>query len=149
MPALDPSTDRPDVLSADDLPDEVATLKRLVLELLASLREERRDKEALRHRLDLLLRRLSGPRGERFAPNQPWLCAELAPGADPPASAAAAPPQPTPRPKRRCRPHGRRRLPEHLPRESCPHELTEAERLCPHCGRPRVDIGVDQSAQLD
>ncbi len=149
MPPPDPTTDRPDMLTADDLPDDVATLKRLVLELLASLQEERQDKEGLQHRLDLLLRRLYGPRGERFAPNQPWLFAELATGADSPATAAAAPSEPSTRPKRRCRPHGRRRLPEHLRREACHHELTAAERLCPHCGRLRVDIGVDKSEQLD
>ena len=149
MPPPDPITDRPAVLTADDLPDDIATLKRLVLELMASLQEERQDKEALRHRLDLLLRRLYGPHGERFAPNQPWLFAELATGADNPAPAAAAPSEPPARPKRRCRAHGRRRLPEHLRREACHHELTEAERLCPHCGRLRRDIGVDKSDQLD
>jgi transposase len=149
MPPPDTTTDRPAGLTAADLPDDVATLKRLVLELMASLQEERHDKEAIRHRLDLLLRRLYGPRGERFAPNQPLLFAELAPGADGPATAATAPSEPPPRPQRRCRPHGRRRLPEHLRREACHHELTEAERLCPHCGRPRRDIGVDRSEQLD
>src|ERR1700736_5917711 len=149
MPPPDTTTDRPAGLTAADLPDEVATLKRLVLELMASLQEERQDKEALRHRLDLLLRRLYGPRGERFAPNQPLLFAELAAGADGPATATAAPSEPPARPKRRCRPHGRRRLPEHLRREACHHELTEAERLCPHWGCPRRDIGVDRSEQLD
>ena len=149
MPSTDPSADQTDVLTADDLPDDVATLKRLVLELMTSLQEERQDKEALQHRLDLLLQRLYGPRGERFTPNQPWPFAELATGADSPATAAASPSAPSTRPKRRCRPHGRRRLPEHLRREPCHHELTEAERLCPHCGRLRVDIGVDKSEQLD
>ena len=62
--------------------------KRMVLELLASLHERDRDNEALRHRLNLLLRRLYGPRGERFDPNQPLLFAEMAEGQD---TAAAAP----------------------------------------------------------
>jgi hypothetical protein len=51
-------------------PPPTATLKRMVLELLASLHEGQRDNEALWHRVDLLLRRLYGPRGERFNPNQ-------------------------------------------------------------------------------
>jgi transposase len=135
-------------LTAADLPADVATLKQLVLELLASLQEERQDKEAFRHRLDRLLRRLYGPRSERFDPNQPWLFAELAPAVATPAP-AETPSEPTPRSPRRCRPHGRRRLPEHLHREPCHHELTEAERRCPHCGRLRLDIGVDTSEQLD
>jgi transposase len=135
-------------LTAADLPDDVATLKHLILELLISLREERQDKEALRHRIDLLLRRLYGPRGERFDPNQPWLFAELATAVDT-AATAQTPSEPTAPSPRRCRPHGRRRMPEHLRREPCHHELTQAERLCPHCGHPRVDIGVDKSEQLD
>jgi transposase len=135
--------------AADQLPGDVATLQRLVLELLASLQQQQRDNEALRQRLDLLLRRLYGPRSERFAPNQPLLFAEMATGADTTADTASAPTAPTARPQRRCQPHGRRRLPDHLRREPCHHELTEAQRLCPSCGQLRVDIGVDKSEQLD
>src|SRR5947209_5544897 len=128
--------------AAAPLPDDVATLQRLVLELLDSLRQHQRDNESLRHRLDLLLRRLYGPRSERFDPDQLLLFAERLAGADPTVSPEPEP-APAPAPKRRCRPHGRRRLPPHLPRESRHHELTEAERLCPRCGQLRGDIGVD------
>jgi hypothetical protein len=62
----------------------------MVVELLATLQERERANEALRHRLDLLLRRLYGPRGERYDPNQPWLVADLAPPPDRPAAPAAA-----------------------------------------------------------
>jgi len=133
--------------AVEHLPDDPATLKCLILELLASLQERDRDNETLRHRLDLLLQRLYGPRGERFDPNQLLLFAELAAGPD----TTAAPTEPaaeTPSP-RRCRPHGRRRLPENLPREPRHHELPEAARLCLNCGQLRVDIGVDKSEQLE
>jgi transposase len=95
-----------------------------------------------------LLRRLYGPRGERFDPSQPLLFAETAAGQD---TATAVPTEPaaTAQPKRRCRPHGRRRMPENLPREPRHHELSEAERACPACGQMRVDIGTDRSEQLD
>src|SRR6516225_5390615 len=103
MSVADPAAAGLPPSAAEQLPDDAATLKRMVLELLASLLEERRDKEALRHRLDLLLRRLYGPRGERFDPNQSLLFPEMAAGQD-----AAAPTEPAPpdKPKRRCRPHG-------------------------------------------
>jgi transposase len=133
--------------SAEQLPDDVGTLKRMVLELLASLHERDCDIEGYRHRIDLLLRRLYGPRGERIDPNQLLLFAEMTAGQDtapaPTESAAAA------EPRRRCRPHGRRRLPDNLPREPQHHELPEAERACPACGQVRVDIGTDRSEQLD
>jgi transposase len=130
------------------LPDDAATLKRMVMELLASLHQSQRDNEGLRHRLDLLLRRLYGPRGERLDPNQPLLFAQTAAGQD---AATSAPAEPTAgtKLKRRCRPHGRRRMPENLPREPRHHELPEAQRVCQGCGRLRLDIGADRSEQLD
>src|SRR5262249_45820405 len=113
----------------EQLPDDPATLKHMVLELLATLQEERRDKEALRQRLDQLWRRLSGPPPEGVPPAPP-----------PPRDAGAAPAaEATVRPRRRATPHGRRPLPEGLPRRVVQHELTAAERLC-SCGQVRVRI---------
>ena len=83
----------PEPITADHLPDDVATLQRMIVELLATLQQRERDNEALRHRLDLLLKRLYGPRGERYDPNQPWLFADLAAAPDSPA-APAEPGQP-------------------------------------------------------
>lgn len=141
VPATPPNTREP-------LPEDVATLQSLVRELLASLRQQQQNYEALRHQLDLLLRRLYGPRTERFDPNQQLLFEEPASAADtttlPSGEARAAPVSP-----RRCRPHGRRRLPDNLPREVRHHELPEAARLCAHCGHRRSDIGVDKSEQLE
>src|SRR5215472_11908701 len=146
MSLADPAAGLPPT-TAEQLPNDTATLKRMVLELLASLHQRDRDYEALRHRIGLLLRRLYGPRGERFDSNQLLLFAEMAAGQD--AAPAPAEPPATDKPRRRCRPHGRRRLPDNLPREPRHHELTEAERTCPACGQMRVDIGTDRSEQLD
>jgi transposase len=134
-------------ITGEQLPDDLATLKRMVLELLASLQERQRDYEALRHQIDLLLRRLYGPRGERFDPNQLLLFAEMVPIQD--ATVASTEPATATEPKRQCKPHGRRRMPENLPREPRHYALSEAERLCPSCGQMRIDIGVDKSEQLD
>src|SRR5207237_1118977 len=96
--------------AVEHLPDDPATLKCLILELLASLQERDRDNEALRHRLDLLLQRLYGPRGERSDPHQLLLFAERAAGADATAAAPAAcrcprqPPSSTERRPRRSSP---------------------------------------------
>ena len=146
MSFTDPAAAGLPTTTAEQLPDDAATLKRMVLELLASLHERQRDYEALQHRIDLLLRRLYGPRGERVDPNQPPLFPELAAGQD---TAASAEPAAKSESQRRCKPHGRRRLPDNLPREPRHHELVEAERVCPGCGQVRVDIGVDKSEQLD
>src|ERR1700691_1205056 len=61
------------------LPDDVPALHALVRELLDTLKKTRHDYEGVQQRLDLLLRKLYGPKAERFDPNQPWLLPELAP----------------------------------------------------------------------
>jgi transposase len=135
----------------EQLPDDLGLLKQMILELLLTLHQERHDKEALHHRLDLLLRRIYGSRNERFDPNQPLLfdaqtIAEAQAQTSPPSEANtdnSAPP-----PRRRARPHGRRTLPDNLERKVVPHELTAAERLC-SCGQLRNPIGFEQSEQLD
>src|SRR5690242_745262 len=148
MSLADPAATGLPPTDAEHLPDDVATLKGMVLELLASLHDRDRNIEGLQHRIHLLLRRLYGPRGERFDPNQLLLFVEMATGQDTAQEVPTEPPAPS-KPQRRCRPHGRRRLPESLPREPRHHELSEAERLCPNCGKVRIDIGTDRSEQLD
>jgi transposase len=135
-------------ITAEQLPDDPELLKGMILELLASLQQHQRDKDALQHRLALLLQRLYGPRGERFDPNQPLLFPDAAAAQDQTAAAATEPAAPD-KPKRKCRPHGRRRLPEDLPRVPRHHELTQAERICPSCGQQREEIGMEKSEQLD
>jgi transposase len=151
-PDVSPSTGPPLPPSPMHLPDDVATLRGMIVELLAALRARDQELQNVRHRLNLLLQRLYGPRGERFDPAQLLLfvdaardqAQEAAPSPATTATVAAEVP-----PRRRCRPHGRRRLPADLPREARHHELTGAARLCPGCGRQRVDIGVDKSEQLE
>jgi transposase len=45
--------------------------------------------------------------------------------------------------------HGRRPLPEHLPRKEVVHKLTDEQRICPCCGKLRKEIGNESSEQLD
>jgi transposase len=135
------------------LPDDPVILQQMVLELLATLRDTRRQNEELQHRLDLLLRRLYGPRTERFDPNQPLLFPDafeaVAPEVSEPGNAVPPEPEPGAAPTKKPRPHGRRALPKNLRRVPRVYELTEAERRCPECGESRVQIGAEHSEQLD
>jgi transposase len=133
----------------EQLPDDPLILKRMILELLATLHREQHDKQELRDRLDLLLRRLYGPKSERFNPDQLLLFDEPAESQDQaaPPSTVAAPAEPAAT-KRRGQPHGRKPLPKNLPRRPVHHELSASERICV-CGQVRVDIGTDVSEQLD
>src|SRR5438105_3027591 len=91
-----------DLPATDHLPDDPALLKRMILELLATLQETRQEREELHERLQRLLQRLYGRRNERFDPNQPWLFADLqqpvateTPAADTPAAEEEATPNST------------------------------------------------------
>jgi len=136
-------------ITVEDLPDDRDTLKRMILELLETLHQQQHDNAALRHRLDLLLRRLYGPKQERIDPNQRLLFPETTAGAD----AVTPVPPPAPRdpekPKRKCKPHGRRRMPENLPHEPVHYVLSAAERICTICGQVCGEIGTETSTQLD
>jgi transposase len=132
------------------LPDDLALCQTMIRELLTTLHERTQELDGVRQRLDQLLRRLYGPKAERFDPNQPTLFDGLTPPA-PPEPAAPPPVAPVPEPTTPAqrKGHGRRRLPAHLPRQRQEHELSPAEQICPCCQQPRVKIGEETSEQLD
>jgi transposase len=147
-PATPVSVSNTALPTPEQLPDDLDTLKRMIIELIATLQQERHDKDALRHRVELLLQRLYGPRTERVHPDQGTLFPDEAAAPD-----AAAPPEMVQQEaasgkRRRGKPHGRGRLSQDLPRRPLHHELTEAERVCV-CGHLRIDIGNDVSEQVD
>jgi transposase len=125
-------------LDATKLPDDVDQLKELVLELL-------RDNKRLDHRLQVLLRQRFGPSAERIDADQLQLFANQILEQNEAASA----PDPEAATKKPRRSHGRRKLPEDLPRIRVEHDLPEAERSCPCCGEVRRKIGEETSEQLE
>jgi transposase len=135
----------------EQLPNDLETLKRMLIEVMVTLHQERREKEQLQQRMKLLLQRLYGPRSERCNPDQGFLFVETADAAGSTADATAPPsedPQGKSHPRRRGKPHGRGKPPADLPRQTLHHQLTEAERLCV-CGNLRIDIGTDINEQVD
>src|SRR5436305_4361669 len=121
MDAAAPPPDAP-------LPDDVVALQEMVRTLLAEVNRLRAENVELRDKLDAALKYRFGRRSERREPK---------------------PASPADKAARRRDPHGRAALPEHLERREVVHDLTEAERLCPGCGRPRPPIGTQTAEQLD
>jgi transposase len=109
------------------LPDDVPTLQMLLRTVLTELAQLRAENAALRGKLDAALKHRFGRRSERRSSPKA--------AADPPTA--------------RRDPHGRAALPEHLERREVVHDLTDAEKLCPCCGQPRVCIGTQTAEQLD
>jgi transposase len=137
------------------LPDDEATLKAMIRELIVSLKKEQHEREGVQQRLDLLLRKLYGPKAERFDPNQPWLLPELAPDATPVAEETPTEESPTTNDAdsdngaKNKRKGGRNKLPDNLERKRIEHTLAEAERMCPCCNQVCQKFGEDVSEQLD
>jgi transposase len=120
--------DAPPLAADAPLPDDVATLQAMVRDLLAEVARLRADNAALHTKLDQALKHRFGRRSERQQP-----------------AAVAAAPKPAPRRDE----HGRGVLPPHLERREVVHDLTDAEKRCPCCGRTRVYIGTQTAEQLD
>jgi transposase len=121
---MDASPPTPEV----PLPEDVATLQAMVRQLLAEVARLRAENAALQNKLDQVLRQRSGRRSERRRRPRRRGDDQPAPQHDP---------------------HGRGVLPEHLPRREVVHDLTEAEKCCPCCGRLRVCIGVQTAEQAE
>jgi transposase len=143
------TSEQPSLADAPALSNDPAILQQMIRALLATLHEKDRRLEQVTHRLDQLLRRLFGPRAEKINPDQLLLFAAAAEpvvkSAD--TEASTLPPEPASRAKKKG--HGRRALPQNLPRLRQVHDLPEAERLCPGCGQERELIGIETSEQLE
>jgi transposase len=136
------------------LPNDVATLQAMIRELLEAIKQEKHEREGLQQRLDLLLRKLYGPKAERFDPNQPWLLPEMAPAsvptdAEPTTALPDTSAEPASDGQPRKRNGGRKKLPAELERIRIEHTLSEAERICPCCGVVCEPFGEEISEQLD
>jgi transposase len=144
---------------AIDLPTDLDTCHGLIRELLETLRQERLLIGHMQHQLERLLRQRFGRSSEKVDPGQLLLFAAdilaepdaigaTEPEPDPDAD-ADAPPAPAPAEVPRRKGHGRRPLPEHLPRRRVVHEVPPDELACPDCGGRRQPFGEEVREQLE
>jgi transposase len=139
------------------LPGNVDVLQAMITELRQALDGQRQRVAELEQAMDALLRRLQRTPRAAWPADQMALFPEAQ--ADEPepmptepnlAPTEAAEPGPSKTNKKKG--HGRRSLEEllkSLPLQRREHPLTEAERVCPCCGRPRRKIGEQTSQQLE
>lgn len=126
-------------------------LVQLVLGLLTSMQDR---STFLELEIGRLIRKHLGKTSERVSDAQLDLLRDLLGSGEGEASETAPtlpPPEAElPEPKKRPQKgHGRKPLPEHLPRVEVEHRVPDAERPCPHCGAERVCIGHETSEQLE
>lgn len=144
----------------DELPDDPVLLKRLIAEGRQAIAERDRHIEAMeaRHKaeMDAVLRRFYGPRSEAFDPTQLLMFGVTAaaetpvdPASDEATAAEAESGQKLASRRINHHKHGRRKLPDHLPRRQIVHDLTDEQKKCPCCGEARSCIGSETSEQLE
>jgi transposase len=144
---------------ADQLPDDPGELKRLLLQSRAQMEQIKREAAARieameqRHKaeMDAILRRFYGPRSEKFDPTELLLfgvnVADQVPVDEQVVEAESGQKLATRRINHHK--HGRRKLPDHLPRIEVIHDLTDEQKKCPCCGELRACIGSETSEQLE
>ena len=145
----------------DHLPDDPALLKQLIVRIRAEAAEQL---EAQRLRLeaekraavDAVLRRFYGPRSEAFDPTQLLMFGvavapdtPVDPASDEAVAAEAEAGEKLATRRISHHKHGRRKLPDHLPRRQVVHDLTDEQKRCPCCGEQRACIGSETSEQLE
>ena len=107
--------------------------------------------EKLQRDLDLFRRYIFGRRRERFAEDAAGqdMLFDLGESAPPAESESDDEDDDDGRPRKRRKGHGRRKLPDWIPRKDIHHILEGDDLLCPCCNEPRVKIGEEVSEQLD
>ena len=138
------------------LPDNLADCQEMIrlqqqvqLQLLEQLENNNRKIMHMEHQLQQLLRRLYGRSSEKVDPGQMLLFDEATGEPQPPEEPEVETTETSNRKPHVVKGHGRRKLPDDLPRERVVHDLADDEKACPCCGEMRAVIGEVVSEQLD
>ena len=126
---------------------QLGDLKAQLDETCATNGELKRSYDCLKEQYEAMKRLWLGPRRERLAeaPGQQHLFDIIGTASVTPELVDSPLADEPHKPKRG---HGRRRIPEHLPRTEVPHEVPPEARVC-DCGREKVRIGEDVTEQVD
>lgn len=133
--------------------DSALALCDLHIEQIKREAAERIEAMALAHKaeMDAILRRFYGPRSEKFDPTELLLFGVAVTDQVPVDQKVVEAESGQKLTTRRINhhKHGRRRLPDHLPRIEVVHDLSDEQKTCPCCGEQRVCIGSETSEQLE
>jgi transposase len=125
------STTLPTPEGDESLPDDVASCHQIIRKLRSRVAELEAKVEQLEAKIDAMLRRSFASRSERSR------------------QARRANRDADDKPTRKRHEHGRSPLPAHLERREVIHDLTDEQKKCPCCGRPRTCVGTHSVEQLD
>jgi transposase len=135
---MNTATSSPDIR----LPQDVATLQQMVLQLLA-------DVDDLNKQLAWFKRYVFGRKSEKLDPSQLILFEGVCAEAQEPPQQTSVAVSSSGLKKRNANHKGRRPLPADLPRERIEHHPPEQELICLCCGHHKEIIGQEVTEQLD
>jgi transposase len=143
------TTDDPAALrqELDAAQARIRDLERQVDETCSTTEELQRALACLKEEYLALKRLMFGPRRERLPEDPNQLHLFDAPVIAPAEAADAAEAEPASSRKRR-KGHGRRTIPDHVPRQRVVHDVPADQQVC-DCGRAKAKIGEDVTEQLD
>ncbi len=133
--------------SEKHLPEDVQTLRKMVLTLLDDVSHKDIKLLDLESQLAWLKRHTFGRRSEKYPVDHPTLFDLVAQG-DLSTTSPKEPSQEKKHPKKTKR-NGRSPLPPHLPREEVTYPICEEERTCDHCGKVKDQMGQEVTEELD
>jgi transposase len=134
-----------------DLPNDIATLQRMVQQLLSNVNEQARQIVDLQSQLEWFKRHVFGRRSEKLDANQLTLfegTTEAPPQAEDTSVAPSQKPAGVAAQSTRRR-HGRVPLPAHLPRERIEHHPPKDDLICSCCGQTKQIMGEEITEELD
>jgi len=139
--------------TADQLPNDISALKKLVLDYQNDAAKYQQQVDALQEQLRLLIHKRFGRSSEQAPPSQfglfdesETILAEAIAASD---TEDALPASSVKELENKTKRGGRKPLPAYLPRIEVIHDLTKAKKICPHDGHELKRIGEESSEQLD
>jgi len=132
------------------LPADLSTCHAMIRQLMEAHQQQTRLIDGLQNQLNQLLRRMYGRSSEKLDPNQLALFAEMLKQLQPDEPMPpVVEPQSAPASRPAAKGHGRRQIPDDLPRVRVEKDIPENEKPCPCCGKMRCRIGEEISEKLD
>lgn len=128
--------------SETDLPNDVRQLKQMVLMLLGQI-------DDLQGQLLYLKKQMYGKKSEQYHPNQLLMFQDLYNEFQAKLEDGQLQPSKTKRSRTNTNHHGRKTLPDNLPRDTVEIEPSDQEKTCPDCHQPKQRIGEEVTEKLD
>ena len=131
------------------LPKDVEGCHALIVELVQAVGRDRVMIERLQHQLEQLLRHRYGRRADQVDSDQLMLFYEELVRKEAASENIELAEEPKEEAKKPSKKNGRRKLPDHLPRQEVLHDIAEEAKRCSECEAEKIVIREERTEQLE